>query len=169
METRNKEIGLVINELEELAWRMAGMISEGELSTIKKMVSIQRNQDLFDREFYDNDMKSMEQFVDAVNAYDKRINLVEQWIVRKEDEFKSRVNRPPAHLKKPDSELFAQIDKPIKEARQKLVSRLLSADEFGNKIEKNYKDITSKELNTLTEGLCLRFNLFNYDYPPFLF
>ena len=46
------------------------------------------------------------------------------------------------------------MDKPIKRARERLVSRLLAADEHGNKIDKEYKDLTSKELNTLTEGLC---------------
>jgi hypothetical protein len=138
VETRNKEIGLVINELEEVAWRIAGMIDDNEFETVKKMVSIQRNLDLFDREYYENDMKSMKEYFNSVNAYDNRINLIEQWIMRKEDEFKSRVNRPPAHLKKIDSELFAKIDAPIRRAREKLVSRLLSVDEFGSKIEKEY-------------------------------
>lgn len=40
VETRNKEIGLVINELEEVAWRMAGTIDEEEFKSVKKMVSI---------------------------------------------------------------------------------------------------------------------------------
>lgn len=169
VETRNKEIGLVINELEEVAWRTAGQITEGEFDVIKKMVSIQRNMDLFDKEYYENDMKSMREYVDTVNNYDNRINLIEQWLIRKEDEYKSRVNRPPAHLKKTDNEIFAQINKPIKRARERLVSRLLTVDEHGNKIEKDYKDLTTKELNTLTESLCLRLYLFNYDYPAFLY
>lgn len=125
--------------------------------------------DLFDREFYDNDMKSMKEYLDTVNKYDDRIALLEAWIIRKEDEFKSRVNRPPAHLKKVDSEIFATLDKPIKRARERLVSKLLSTDEYGNKIDKKYKDLTSKELNTLTESLCQRLYLFNYEYPAFLF
>jgi len=40
LETRNKEISLTINELEELAWRMAGMFDERDQATIKEMFSI---------------------------------------------------------------------------------------------------------------------------------
>jgi len=53
IETRNKEIGLVINELEEVAWRMAGMFTEKDIEYVKKMVSIDRNKDSFDKEFYE--------------------------------------------------------------------------------------------------------------------
>ncbi len=49
IETRNKEIGLVLNELEELAWRSAGQFDEGDLKNIKNMVSIKRNKDFFDQ------------------------------------------------------------------------------------------------------------------------
>ena len=67
-----------------------------------KMVSIKRNQDYFDKQFYDNDMKSMQKFIDDTNSYDNRIQLVEQWMIRKEQEFKSRVVLPPTSLAKPD-------------------------------------------------------------------
>jgi hypothetical protein len=43
LETRNKEISLVINELEELAWRMAGQFNKKDLEAIKAIFSIQRN------------------------------------------------------------------------------------------------------------------------------
>lgn len=102
-----------------------------------------------------------------MNTYDDRIKLIEKWIVRKEDEIKARVNRPPAHLKKTDQELFEEVDKPVRLAREKLVSRLLLADEHGNVIEKNYKDLTSRELSIIVENLSIRFYLFNYDYPRF--
>lgn len=45
---------------------------------------------------------------------------------------------------------------------------MLIADEFGNPIDKDYKDLTSRELHSLSENLCLRMYLFNYDYPAFL-
>lgn len=47
-------------------------------------------------------MQSFKNFVDAVNTYDNRIALIERWMVRKEDEFKERVNMPPAQFKKTD-------------------------------------------------------------------
>lgn len=33
--------------------------------------------DSFDKEFYENDMKSLKQFIDAANSYDNRIGLLE--------------------------------------------------------------------------------------------
>jgi hypothetical protein len=56
----------------------------------------------------------------------------------------------------------------LKRARERLVSKFLINDENGNRIEKDYKDLTSKELNTISESLVIRFYLFNYDYPAFL-
>jgi len=113
-------------------------------------------------------MKSFRTFFEAANSYDDRIALVERWLVRKEDEVNSRVQRPTASLKKSDQELNSQIDAPMRIAREKLASKLLIADEFGNPIDKEYKDLTSRELHSLTENLCLRMYLFNYDYPAFL-
>lgn len=49
VETRNKEISLVINELEELAWRMSGAFDERDVDTIKTMFSVTRNRDYFDK------------------------------------------------------------------------------------------------------------------------
>lgn len=168
IETRNKEISLVLNELEELAWRSAGMLNEKDLEHLKAMISVKRNKDHFDKQFYENDMASFRHFAESVNIYDDRLSLLERWLVRKEDEIKQRVVRPPANLKKPDHELHDLVDKPLKVARQRLVSKLLVSDEYGNPIDKEYKDLTSRELHTLTENLCLRIYMFNYDYPAFL-
>lgn len=102
VESRNKEIGLVLNELEELAWRSAGQFTEKEFEGVKAMISVKRNKDLFDQQFYENDMESFRRFFTEANSYDARIELVERWIVRKEDEIKARAQLPPAALKKPD-------------------------------------------------------------------
>ena len=59
VETRNKEISLVLNEFEELAWRSAGQLTEKDLEHLKAMLSVKRNRDYFDRQFYENDMKSL--------------------------------------------------------------------------------------------------------------
>ena len=76
---------------------------------------------------------------------------------------------PPASLQKTDQELHALLDKPQRQAREKLAAKLLLQDEFGTPIEsKHYKDLTGRELHALTENLCLRFYLFNYEYPAFL-
>ena len=61
------------------------------------------------------------------------------------------------------------MEVPRRRARQSLAAKLLTADEFGNPIEKKeYNDLTSRELHSLTENLCLRLYLFNYSYPAFL-
>ena len=101
---------MAINELEELAWRMSGMLDTSDVSTIKQMFSIKRNQDAFDKEFYDNDMASMNQFIQEANVYDDRIQLLEEWLIRKEDEIKSRVQVPAKHMKMPDHQLHEVID-----------------------------------------------------------
>ena len=49
IETRNKEISLVLNELEEVAWRSAGMFTEKDMGYLKAMLSVKRNKDSFDR------------------------------------------------------------------------------------------------------------------------
>lgn len=43
LEARNKEVSLVINELEELAWRLAGVFDERDSEALVKMFSINRN------------------------------------------------------------------------------------------------------------------------------
>lgn len=158
----------MLNELEEVAWRTAGRFEEQDYENVKKMISIQRNLDSFDKEFYEIDMKSLREFFEDVNDYDSRISYLESWIVRKEDEYKSRVNKPPAQLKKSDKEIHAQIDRSMKRARESLVAQFLVADEHGNPINKKYDDLTSKELNTIVESLAIRLYLFNYEYPTFL-
>lgn len=168
VETRNKEISLVLNELEELAWRSAGQLNQKDLDHIKAMLSVKRNRDYFDRQFYDNDMQSLTAFAEAANMYDDRLQKLERWIVRKEDEFQSRVVRPPKELQKSDQELNSIIDAPLKRARERMTARLLIQDEYGNPIDKDYKDLTSRELHTLTENMCLRLYLFNYEYPAFV-
>ena len=56
----------------------------------------------------------------------------------------------------------------MRNARERLAAKMLIADEYGNPIDKDYKYLTSKELHTLTDNLCLRLYLFNYEYPAFV-
>lgn len=102
VETRNKEISNVINELEEITWRSSGMFDQQEIDTIKAMFSIQRNRDAFDRHYYDIDMKSMQEFIAQANTYDDRVKMLEEWLVRKETEIKSRVVLAPESMRKSD-------------------------------------------------------------------
>jgi hypothetical protein len=43
-------------------------------------------------------MASFKHFFETANTFDQRLGYLERWLVRKEDEVKSRVNRPPAQL-----------------------------------------------------------------------
>ena len=55
---------MVLNELEELAWRSSGTLNEEDMGYIKRMLSIKRNKDNFDKCFYENDIKSLEHFTE---------------------------------------------------------------------------------------------------------
>jgi len=108
-------------------------------------------------------MQSMQDFMNDSNHYDDRINMLSEWLARKENEYKSRINLPPKHLKKTDNELFNQYDKDLKRARESLVAKMIDKES-----PKNYDDLTSLELHNLSESLAIRLHLFNYEYPRFL-
>ena len=74
----------------------------------------------------------MKDFIKHANTFDKREQLLEEWIVRKEQEIKSRVMLPTKSMQKTDSELHQEIDSKLKKARESLVSKFLVNDEFGN-------------------------------------
>jgi hypothetical protein len=99
IETRNKEIGMVLNELEEVAWRMAGMFEQRDLETLEAMFSINRGRDYFDKQYFSQDMQSLRDFLQATNTYDERVKLLEEWVSRKEIEIKSRVVLPLTEFK----------------------------------------------------------------------
>lgn len=140
IETRNKEIGMVLNELEEVAWRMSGMFDQKDMETLETMFSINRNKDSFDKQYFNTDMQSMKEFLHETNSCDNRAKLLEDWVSRKELEIKARVVLPPNSLKRPDSAIFEKVDEKLKAAREKVVAKMLESDEFGNKTEgvKNY-------------------------------
>ena len=57
----------------------------------------------------------------------------------------------------------------MKKARETIVGKMLTTDEFGNdRVNKNYIELTTEELRLLVEGLCVRLNLFQKKYPAFL-
>lgn len=102
VESRNKEVQIVLNYLEEQAWRRTGAFTGKEVDLIKDMLSICRNDSHFDKQFYENDVKSLEDFLSEANFYDNRNELLEEWIKRKEKEINSRVNLPLEKFKKTD-------------------------------------------------------------------
>jgi len=44
----------------------------------------------------------MQEFIKEANTYDDRVKLLEEWLVRKEEEIKSRVVLAPDSMKKSD-------------------------------------------------------------------
>ncbi len=61
------------------------------------------------------------------------------------------------------------IDTPMKKARESLVGKMLTTDEFGeDRVAKSYDELTTRELHILAESLCVRLNLFQKKYPAFL-
>ena len=64
-------------------------------------------------------------------------------------------------MAKSDQELHAKIDAPMKKAREQLVGKMLTTDEFGKeRVPKAYDELTTRELHLLSESLCVRLNLF---------
>ena len=98
--------------------------------------------------------------------------MLEKWLVRKEREIKARVNVPTPDLEKADAEIQKLIEKKFKPAREKLVAQMLANDSHGNKNKtewtKDYNDLTADELHSMAEGLAVRLNLFDGNYPAFL-
>ena len=46
---------------------------------------------------------------------------------------------------------------------------MLDIDEFGNKVpEKNYVDLTTRDLSRIAESIAVRLHLFNGEYPAFM-
>ena len=70
---RNKEVDLVLQELEEVAWRAAGQFNQDEVSHLQEMVMVGRGGDSFDRAFVEQDMGSLINFFNRVNSFDERI------------------------------------------------------------------------------------------------
>ena len=114
------------------------------------------------------DKESFKNFFNEANNFDSRQILLENWLCRKGEEIKNRVNLPSPELAKSDQSLYEQFDAPLKKARESLISKILT-DEFGNQAaKKTYNQLTSRELHLLTESLCVRMNLFQKKYPAFL-
>ena len=86
------------------------------------MFLVGRGQDHYDRQFLNQDVQSLEQFISAANPFDSRIQLLEQWLCKKEHEIKHRVNLPTPELQKPDAVLNNSIEAKYKPAREKLIS-----------------------------------------------
>lgn len=168
VEKRNKELDYLHQELEEAQWRLAAKIDQREETAIKDMLWVGRGIDKFDKVFLELDRKSFDDFFNIANSFDNRTTLLENWICRKEEEFKRRVNLPTKALNNSDEILYRSFDGPRKKARQSLVSKMFVSDEFGVEKTKTYSTLTTAELHMLVESLCVRLNLFNQTYPAFV-
>jgi hypothetical protein len=94
VEKRNNEIDHLHQELEEVLWRKACRFSDKDKTAIKSMFSIGRGIDHFDKVFHDLDLQSFNAFFDEANSYENRATLIENWLCRKEEEYRKRVNLP---------------------------------------------------------------------------
>ena len=85
-----------------MQWRKAAKIDSKDKASIKEMISIGRGVDKFDQVFFDIDMQSFEEFFNEANNTENRMTLLENWICRKEQEYRKRVNLPTKELQKSD-------------------------------------------------------------------
>lgn len=57
--------------------------------------------------------------------------------------------------------IFKVIDAPLKEAREKMVAKMLTHDEKGNPVKmKDYGKMTTRELHLIAENISIRLNAF---------
>ena len=103
--------------MEEVAWRAADQFDEKEQETLEELVFFDRGSDAFDNSFLDMDRASFDAFFNEANRYDDRLTLLENWIFRKDQEVKARVNLPPRQMQKSDQEIYGKLDAPLKTAR----------------------------------------------------
>ena len=103
----NKESALVRLELEEMAWREAAKFTEDEGERILDLTNVGRYDDALEKRFKELDAESFYDFMGQVNEKDDRIDLVENWLTRKEQEVMSRVNGVEGtDLDKTDQQIF---------------------------------------------------------------
>ena len=133
VEQRNKEVDLALKEIEELAWRMASQFNEREKQGIKDIISVGRNLEAFDKEFYETDMKSFDEFFELANQFDDRNNLLERWIARKDTDCDLRVNLPTNEMKLSDFEIYKRTSKNEKKAREMIVFNMLPRENVPKK------------------------------------
>lgn len=139
MTKRNKEIDLVMLEMEERAWRSAGVIDKHDKKYLEDIYFVDHDIEAYDKAFIDIDRASFSAFFDEANTFDSRMQLLEKWMSRKDDEIKKRVGLLPDSLQKSDQEIFATYDAPMKRARESLLGSMLAVDEFGaEKPKKKY-------------------------------
>ena len=88
----NKEAALVRLELEEMAWRESAKFTEDEGERILELINVGRFNDDLETRFKELDQLSFYDFINEANEKDDRIDLMENWLTRKEQEVQSRVN-----------------------------------------------------------------------------
>jgi hypothetical protein len=94
------------------------------------------------------------------------MTLLENWLCRKEEEYRSRVSLPTPELQKSDSHLYHRYDSKLKAARERLTAKMISMSD-GQK-STDYDSLTTEQLHDLTESLVVRLNMFKQKYPAFL-
>jgi len=63
------------------------------------------------------DRASFGDFFDKANSYDTRMTLLENWLCRKDEEVRQRVNLPIAAMAKSDTVLNKKLERPLRRAR----------------------------------------------------
>lgn len=114
VEHRNREIDLVMSQMEEKSWRAAAVFDQRDKQYIEEMVFFDRGLDAFDNAFLEMDRASFSEFFDEANSFDQRTTLLENWLCRKDEEVRNRVTLPTSQLAKSDRALFNKYDAPLK-------------------------------------------------------
>lgn len=151
---------------EELSFRSSGEFTKEERKSIQDIFNIGRGNDYYDRYFNETDNNSLQHFLDDVQPFDNRIEMLELWLCRKEQELKQRVNLATPELQQSDRQIHTKLEEKYRPARERLVAEIANVDK--NKQKKQFSDLSDDDLHKMVEAICPRLNLFNREYPIFL-
>jgi hypothetical protein len=156
-DVNNKEPLLLNKEIKETIWRVSGFFDALDAQKLKAFLKVKRGKSTFDKVWLQIDEASLEAFIRDVNKHENRIEYLENWIKRKENEFENRIQLPPDNLRIEDSQINKIINKKDKNYRKKLLANI-----FQNE---NLKTISHRDVNKFVNEFVEFLPLFNFKYP----
>lgn len=159
-DTDNKEPILLSQEIKENIWRISGFFDDSDKEKLKNFLRIKRGKSTFDKFWLQIDEASLDEFLKEVNLNENRIQYLEQWIKRKEQEFENRFQLPPDNLKLDDTTINKLINKKDKIYQDKILKNIFKIDDL--------KTLSPRTINAFINEFVEILPLFNFNYPQII-
>lgn len=118
---QNKAAEVAIGEIEENAFRYSGKFNKYDKEAIERMMDVGRNENVYDKKWYQVDKESLHEFLEDVNMHDERISMLELWVTRKQAEIDSRFKIPTESDMISDKKFFNIVDEKFEQGRHQLI------------------------------------------------